>query len=73
LAFLAWRLVDLCAYIEQTYRVRYSRWGLSCLLKWLNLLRLKTRHSHPKGGPAVQAAFKKGTPVKAAHHRGGAS
>ena len=69
----AWRLVDLCEYVERTYGVSYSEWGLSRLLKRLNLSRQKTRPSHPKGNPAAQAAFKKGTPVKAAHHRGTAS
>jgi transposase len=68
----AWRLVDLCEHVERTYGVSYSEWGLSCLLKRLNLSRQKTRPSHPKGDPAVQAAFKKGTPVKAASSRGGA-
>jgi transposase len=69
----AWRLVDLCEHVERTYGVSYSEWGLSCLLKRLNLSRQKTRPSHPKGNPAAQAAFKKGTPVKAADHRGKAS
>ena len=68
----AWRLIDLCEHVERTYGVSYSEWGLSCLLKRLNLSRQKTRPSHPKGDPAVQAAFKKGTPVKAASSRGGA-
>ena len=68
----AWRLVDLCEHVERTYGVSYGEWGLSCLLKRLNLSRQKTRPSHPKGDPAVQAAFKKGTPVKAASSRGGA-
>ena len=65
----AWRLVDLCEHVERAYGVRYSQWGLSCLLKRLNLSRQKTRPSHPKGNPAAQAAFKKGTPVKAAGSR----
>ncbi|WP_165820446.1 IS630 family transposase [Microvirga sp. KLBC 81] len=65
----AWRLVDLCAYVEQTYSVSYSQWGLSSLLKRLGLSRQKTRPSHPKGNPAAQAAFKKPAPVKAARHR----
>src|ERR671917_1903103 len=56
----AWRLVDLCEHVERTYGVHYSEWGLSCLLKRLNPSRQKTRPSHPKGNPAVQAAFKKG-------------
>ncbi|MPR13540.1 winged helix-turn-helix domain-containing protein [Microvirga tunisiensis] len=49
-----------------------QQWGLSCLLKRLNLSRQKTRPSHPKGDPAAPAAFKNGTPVKAAGSRGGA-
>jgi transposase len=69
----AWRLVDLCEHVERTYGVSYSEWGLSCLLKRLNLSRQKTRPSHPKGDPAAQAAFKKGTPVKAAGPRDRAS
>ena len=55
----AWRLVDLCEHVERRYGVRYSLWGLSCLLDRLNLSRPKTRPSHPKGDPAAQAAFKK--------------
>ena len=58
----AWRLVDLCEHVERRYGVRYSLWGLSCLLDRLNLSRQKTRPSHPKGNPAAQAAFKKGAP-----------
>ena len=68
----AWRLADLCEHVERTFGVHYSEWGLSCLLKRLNLSRRKTRPSHSKGNPAAQAAFKKGTPVKAARPRGGA-
>src|SRR5918995_1699932 len=69
----AWRLVDLCEHVERTYGVHYSEWGLSCLLKRLNLSRQKTRPSHPKGDPAAQAAFKKGAARKVGHHRGRAS
>src|SRR5215212_7725629 len=43
----AWRLVDLCDYVERRYGLRDSLWGLSCLLDRLNLLRQKTRPSHP--------------------------
>jgi transposase len=68
----AWRLVDLCEHVERAYGASYSQWGLSCLLKRLNLSRQKTRPSHPKGDPAAQAAFKKGAAVKAAGRRGGA-
>jgi len=57
----AWRLVDLCEHVERSYGVRYSLWGLSCLLDRLNLSRQKTRPSHPKGDPAARAAFKKAT------------
>jgi transposase len=69
----AWRLVDLCEHVERTYGIHYSEWGLSGLLKRLNLSRQKTRPSHPKGNPAAQAAFKKGAAVKAAGRRGRAS
>ena len=56
----AWRLVDLCDHVKRHYGVRYSLWGLSCLLDRLNLSRQKTRPSHPNGDSAAQAAFKKG-------------
>ena len=69
----AWRLIDLCEHVEQTYGVSYSEWGLSCLLKRLNLSRQKTRPSHPKGDPAAQAAFKKGAVRTAAGPRSSAS
>jgi transposase len=69
----AWRLIDLCEYVERQYGVRYSLWGLSCLLGRLNLSRQTTRPSHPKGDPAAQAAFKKAAPRTAAGHRRRAS
>jgi transposase len=69
----AWRLVDLCDHVERRYGVRYSVWGLSCLLQRLNLSRQKTRPSHPKGDAAAQAAFKKGAPGPASGRRGRAS
>jgi transposase len=69
----AWRLVDLCDHVERRYGVRYSVWGLSCLLQRLNLSRQKTRPSHPKGDAAAQAAFKKGAPGPASGGRGRAS
>ena len=69
----AWRLVDLCAHVERRYGVRYSLWGLSCLLGRLHLSRQKARPSHPKGDPAAQAAFKKAAPRAAAGHRRAAS
>jgi transposase len=66
----AFRLVDLCEYVEQAYGVRYSVWGFSVLLKRLGLSRQKTRPSHPKGDPAAQAAFKKPAPRAASGYRG---
>jgi transposase len=69
----AWRLVDLCEHVERRYGVRYSLWGLSCLLDRLNLSRQKTRPSHPKGDPAAQAAFKKEAAGNAPGSRGCAS
>ena len=65
----AWRLVDLCDYVEQTYGISYSPWGLSRVLKRLGLSRQKTRPSHPKGSSAAQAAFKKAAPVQASGPR----
>ncbi|MBQ0822665.1 winged helix-turn-helix domain-containing protein [Microvirga sp. HBU67558] len=65
----AWRLVDLCDYVEQTYGVSYSQWSLSGVLKRPGLSRQKTRPSHPKGDPAAQAAFKKAAPIQGAGPR----
>jgi transposase len=66
----AWRLIDLCEHVERAYGVSYSPWGLSRLLKRLNLSRQKTRPSPPKGDPAAQAAFKKPASIKASDARG---
>src|SRR3712207_3878628 len=45
----AWRLVDICAHAEEAYGVRYSGWGMSCLLERLGLSRQKARPLHPQG------------------------
>ena len=68
----AWRLVDICAYAERAYGVRYSGWGMSRLLKRLGLSRQKTRPHHPQGDPAARAAFEKWTWVEAGRDRRGA-
>jgi transposase len=69
----AWRLVDICAHAEAAYGVRYSSWGMSCLLKRLGLSRQKARPSHPQGSAAERAAFKKAARRDARRHRPGAS
>jgi transposase len=69
----AWRLVDICAYAERAYGVRYSEWGMSRLLKRLGLSRQKARPRHPQGSAAAQAAFKKGAWREARRDRRGAS
>jgi transposase len=56
----AWRLVDICAYAEAAYGVRYSGWGMSRLLKRLGLSRQKARPRHPQGSAAERAGFEKG-------------
>jgi transposase len=55
----AWRLVDICDHVEETYGVRYSAWGMSRLLKRLDLSHQKAQPRHPQSSPAAQAAFKK--------------
>ena len=65
----AWRLVDVCARAERAYGVRYSAWGMSRLLKRLNLSRQKTRPRHPEGSAAERAAFGKGARTEARRHR----
>ncbi len=45
--------------------MRYSGWGMSCLLKRLGFSRQKTRPSHPRGSAAERAAFEKWTWVEA--------
>jgi putative transposase len=65
----AWRLVDICAHAEAAYGVRYSAWGMSCLLKRLGLSHQKARPSHPQGSAAERAAFKKAALRDARRHR----
>jgi transposase len=69
----AWRLVDICAHAEEAYGVRYSEWGMSCLLKRLGLSHQKARPRPPQSSTAAQAAFKKWTWVEAHRHRRGPS
>jgi transposase len=69
----AWRLADICDHAERAYGVRYSQWGMSCLLRRLGLSHQKARPRHPQGSTAAQAAFKKRTWIKARRDRRGAS
>jgi transposase len=69
----AWRLVDVCAHAEEAYGVRYSGWGMSCLLKRLGLSRQKARPRHPEGSATARAAFKKWAWVEARRDRPGPS
>lgn len=69
----AWRLVDICAHAERAYGVRYSGWGMACLLRRLGLVRQKTRPRHPEGSAAERAAFKKWAWINAGRDRPGAS
>jgi transposase len=65
----AWRLVDIRDHAERAYGVRYSEWGMACLLKRLGLSRQKARPSHPRGSAAARAAFEKGAWVDAGGDR----
>jgi transposase len=65
----AWRLVDVCAHAEEAYGVRYSGWGMSCLLRRLGLSRQKARPRHSEGSAAERAAFEKWTWVEARRDR----
>jgi transposase len=67
----AWRLVDVCAHAERAYGVRYSGWGMSCLLKGLGLSRQRARPRHPEGSAAARAAFKKWARVETRRDRRG--
>ena len=69
----AWRLVDIRDHAEEAYGVRYSGWGMSCLLKRLGLSRQKARPWQPQGSAAERAAFEKGAGVEARRDRAGAS
>ena len=69
----AWRLADICEHAEKAYGVRYSEWGMSCLIKRLGLARQKARPRHPQGSAAAQAAFKKWAWVEARRGRPSAS
>ena len=61
----AWRLADICDHVEKVYGVRYSEWGMSCLIERLGLTRQKARPRHPQGSAAERAAFKKWAWVEA--------
>lgn len=69
----AWRVVDICHHVEQAYGVRYSEWGMSCLLERLGLTRQKARPRHPQGSAAERAAFKKWAWIEARRDRRGGS
>ena len=69
----AWRLADICEHAEKAYGVRYSEWGMSCLIKRLGLTRQKARPRHPQGSAAAQVAFKKWAWVEARRGRPSAS
>jgi transposase len=69
----AWRVVDIRDHAERAYGVRYSEWGMACLLKRLGLSRQKARPSHPQGSAAARAAFKKWAWVDAGGDRRSAS
>ena len=65
----AWRLVDIRDHAERAHGVRYSEWGMACLLQRLGLSRQKARPSHPRGSAAERAAFEKGAWVEARQSR----
>jgi transposase len=69
----AWRVVDIRDHVEEASGVRYSEWGMACLLKRLGLSRQKARPRHPEGSAAERAAFKKWARVEAGGDRRGAS
>ena len=63
----AWRLADICDHVEKVYGVRYSEWGMSCLIERLGLTRQKARPRHPQGSAAAASFdpspfFKRGRP-----------
>jgi transposase len=68
----AWRLADICDHVEKAYGVRYSEWGMSCLIERLGLTRQKARPRHPQGSAAERAAFKKWAWIEARRGRPGA-
>lgn len=69
----AWRLVDIRDHVEAVYGVRYSEWGMSCLLRRLRLSHQKARPRPPQASQAEQAAFKKWTWLEARGRRRGPS
>src|SRR5215813_9761411 len=54
-----WRIVDLCRWVEERWRVSYSDTGMLRLLWSLDLSHRKTRPHHPQSNEEAQQAFKK--------------
>jgi hypothetical protein len=55
-----WRIVDLCLWVEERWRVSYSETGMLRHLWSLDLSHRKTRPRHPQSSEKAQRAFKKG-------------
>jgi transposase len=58
-----WRRVDLQALIEARYGVALHERSVGKVLRRLGFTRLSVRPRHPKADEAVQAAFKKASPI----------
>jgi transposase len=59
---VAWRVRDLCAFVERRFGVRYGESGMARLVKRLDLSRQKARPVHPEADPGAQERFKKACP-----------
>jgi transposase len=55
----AWRVADLCAFVEARFQKQVSLSGMWGILKRMGLSHQKTRPVHPKSDRDAQDAFKK--------------
>jgi transposase len=68
-----WRIVDLCLWVEERWRVSYSETGMLRHLWSLDLSHRKTRPRHPQSSEKAQRALKKGACRPPDGNRAGAS
>src|SRR3954451_9657089 len=60
---VAWRARDLCALVEERFRVRYGETGILKLLKGLDRSWQKAPAVHPEADPRARERFKKTCPA----------
>lgn len=59
-----WRCVDLKAWLETEYGVRYHENSVSRILREMGFSHISVRPAHPQGDPAAREEFKKTSPQR---------